>query len=470
MTHPKIGHVFGVGTVLIPLALFLLKDWDTLWDEAPAFDGSLSQAERAVMLASYQEFDAGAKAQFSSFEELLFRQNPEFVERVDHALADEQCDLLLVTAPAGYGKTGLVTEAIDTHFHVDSSKIEVSEFCDEVGCPRVSDLSLLQMTVNELPTMRDREIRELLSRMGEASGRVIQIDGLDELHTDAIARILASIKRIRSSLHGQEVVLFARPEVVDNLWTDNENEALAGVETASLNPHAIDAETLHLRVRNYVEYRASKWIEGGGDHRDGVVAGVNDDSTIERVTRFVQKRVQEEPYLVDLLRLASLSMLIIEEGLDPEGQSLGGDELSIRRGVLKAVMDRNEHSHGRPGSESRTAYTSALAAIAAHVKPASDGYFYVPELLVGVHPQNTNDSFRFTPREVLQRSGLVSIRPEKGHGRMRFEPIWLQSVLAKESGVLKQVPILWKWCLLALCIAVMGYLLTLAYINVRRTA
>ena len=442
MEHPKIRHVGAIAVVLIPVALFLLKDWDMLWEDVPAFDGSLSEVEKSIVSASYQEFLEAGGSNPQAFEELIFGQNGNFVEAVARSLEDDHCDLLLVTAPAGYGKSGLVTEAVDKHFGIESSKIEMSDFCEDQKCPMVRDLSLLQKTVNELPTVGESEIRELLRRIGESSGKVIQIDGLDELHSDAVALILRSIKEIRGNLAGREVLFFARPEIVDSLWADNGDDILAGVIATSLNPHQIDSGNLGLRVRNYVEYRASKEIENGGDHKDGVVEGLNDSSTIERVTESVRSRIQEEPYLVELLRLASLSKLIIDESLDREGQGLGDDEQSIRRGVFKAVMDRNQHSHGRPSSESKTTYTSALSAIAAYVKPSSDGYFYLPNLLEGEHPENTNMKFKFTPRDVLQRSGLVSVRPEKGHGRMRFEPVWLQSVLAKESGVQKRKPIL----------------------------
>ena len=466
MKNAKLVHVAAVASVLIPLALFLLRDWGFLWDQVPKFDGTLSETERIIVRESDGQFRSAGEGKYETFEELLFVQNPSFVDTVEDSLRDENCDILLITAPAGYGKSDLVTEAIDGHFGVSSSKIEVSEFCSQNSCAHTEDLALLEQTANTLPTLGSVEVGVFIRQIKELPGRVIQIDGLDELHTNAIKLLLDSIKKTRDDLEGREILLFSRPEVVDQLSADNKDRALAGVLTTSLEPHRIVSSHLRLRVKNYLDYRASREIEAGVGDKDGVIMGLNDEATVDRVTSSARDRFAEAPYLADMLRLAALSKLIIDEALDPETFALGDEELDVRRGVLTQLMDRNARSHNRPRSDARTAYTRALAAVAAAVEPANDGYFSLPGIVDAVHPHNSDERFTVIPRDVLQRSGLVSVRPERGNGRMRFEPVWLRAVLAAQSGVTKRRPVLWKWGLLAFCFGVAAYLLVLLY-NIR---
>lgn len=467
MKNARLVHVAAVAGVVIPLALFLLRGWEFLWKEVPLFDGTLSDVERAIVLESHDQFQTHAEDEYATFEDLFFAQNPNFVETVENSLRDEACDIVLVTASAGYGKSGLVTEAVEKHFGVSESTIEISKFCKERSCARMEDLSLLQQTVNTLPTLDESDVDEVIRRVKGLPGRVIQIDGLDELHTTSIKLLLDSIKKVREDLNGREVLLFSRPEVVDELSADNEDMALAGILTTSLEPHRIVSSNVGLRVKNYLDYLASNEIKGGADHGGDVFSGINDEATVERVTLAVRDRIERSPYLADMLRLAVLSKLIVEEAIDPARYGLGEQDVDVRRGVLKKVMDRNANSHNRPGSDTRTTYLSALAAVAAAAKPNAKGYFSVPVMVEAVRPDDSDRTFSVSPRDVLRRSGMVSVQPERGHGKMRFEPIWLQAALAEQSGVMRRHPVLWKWFTLAFCIGVVGYLLALLYGNMK---
>ena len=133
---------------------------------------------------------------------------------------------------------------------------------------------------------------------------------------------------------------------------------------------------LPLRVKNYLDYIASNAISRGNatdTNGNGIVVGMNDRETVERVSASLHDMLSSKPYLVDMLRLAFLSSLLIESQMN---DTLAGfSDVEIRQHVLSQIMDRARASHNRP-SNADSYYYHALASIASTAEPNDEGFFH----------------------------------------------------------------------------------------------
>ena len=451
----------------VALLIFAVTDMpDVLYHEVDKYDGSISSAEQVVIERSYRDFDTEFENELpSSYEEYLLARNPGLTEEISDALSRAGADIVLISAPAGYGKTGLVTHALAQYFGHEGLTQRIyspKDYCEQRNCSMKEDLYLAQDPVSRLPEMSESQLVEFVERLISSSEHVVVVDGLDEVHSDSVAALMSKLKEERDRFGESDIVLLTRPEIVDELDSDNHDQVLAGVETVNLEAQRIGRDALGLRVRNFLDYAAGLEIDARSPNCDGrsVCQGINDEKTIDDVSEKLSGAIVQRPYLAEMLRMAVLSSALINDQRSEEF-SLGEDDFSIRSGVLDLLLQRNSNSHNRPDGDSSPMYTNALVSVATNVIPDEDGYFDVPASLSAIHAEDNDREFSFTPRDVLQRSGIVSVRPLRGNGRMRFEPIWIQSVLAERSAETTQELVRWKVVLLGLGVVVLGCILAL---------
>ena len=461
------SDLVGLVPPSITLLIFALTDMpDALYQEMPKYDGSISSAEQVVIERSYRDFDTDLEDELpSSYEEYLLARNPRLTEEISDARSRSGADIVLISAPAGYGKTGLVTHALAQYLDrggLTQRIFSPKDYCGRRNCSMKEDLYLTQDPVSRLPDMSESQVVEFVEMLISSNEHVVVVDGLDEVHTDSVAGLMYKLKEERDRFIERDIVLLTRPEIVDELDSDNFDRALAGVETVNLDAQRIARDALSLRVRNYLDYVAGLTIDTGSPNCDerSVCQGINDEDTIDDVSERLREAIVQRPYLAEMLRMAVLSSALIDAQRS-EQFSLGEDDFSIRSGVLNLLLERNSNSHNRPDGDSSPMYINALVSVATNVVPDEDGYFDVPALLSAIHAEDNNREFSFTPRDVLQRSGIVSVRPLLGNGRMRFEPIWIQSVLAERSSETTPEYIQWKVVLLGLGVIVLGCILAL---------
>ena len=476
----RISDVIALVPSLVTWVIFAITELPTfLYSSVPTYVGTLSPSEQTVVEQSYDRFnsDSGQKLP-STYEEYFLNDNQDLSKAIKDILNNRGSDILLITAPAGYGKTGLVTKALKPFWLSDQltdktyDKKEICRTADD--CSEDNDLVLLgQLVVNTLPKISDDRLDKLIQSITETNEQIVIIDGIDEFHSDSITKLIAKLKAARNinRFASKDIILFGRPEIVDELESDNYDNMLAGINTVNLNPQRITRDALQLRVKNYLDYKADKLIEENTDHdcdSNSICPDINDDETVDRVTMKLSQEIENRQYLADMLRLAFLSSLLIEAQRSDD-YSLGTDDLIIREGVLHELRGRATKSHGRPSSSTGSAYANALISIAINVEPDDEGYFKVPYTLSAVRPDDNNLDFHFIPRNVLQRSGLVSVKPLHGHGMMRFEPIWVQSVLAMYSDKTSSVLDWSKVTFLAVILLIVGAFLAfmLRYISPR---
>jgi serine/threonine protein kinase len=379
-----------------------------------------------IVREEFADFGETRWEDIDSYEDLLLAQNPQFTSALN-SLNDAECGILLAYAPAGYGKTDMLERALQLHLpNRKVVQIEPRKYASEMK----DDLILRGKVVNQLPMLSTVDISRLMIDVKNQPARsVVVLDGIDELHQDAFSMILKMARDVRGDLAeaNSDVVMFMRPEVIDTaVKQDNRDNALVGVQTCGLNPQQIPREAIHLRVRNFLDYLARKEETQNSPRRD-VIDKLRSDNTVQSVTRCMTQRINSNPFLVDALRGAMHSKLIIEACLD-EGSELGDSESEIRNVFMTRACERNVVSHGRP-NEMGTEYLAALTTIAAECTPDEKGFFRVPLELP--FPDGNGDTF--DPYQVLQRSGLVSLVPAKGNAKMRFEPVWIQAELAAMS-------------------------------------
>lgn len=369
----------------------------------------------------------------STYEKLLLQQNPRFVEELRN-LQTTGCGFLLVYAPAGYGKSGLINPMIhETLPDRDILEVDCRKFAESLLITNVvADLMLAETVVNNLPVLDESGVQQLVKHCLESKGSLITIDSLDEVHKDSVRALLRVLKANRSRFGDRDVVLQSRPEVVDELESeDRADYNLAGVAVVGLAAHQITSNALRLRVVNFLNYQAQRSVQGGAQATNGIILNMNDPNTVDRVTKSLAAKIKKHPELTEMLRLAVLSRLLIKAEWEAES-SLGNTIEDIRSAVRKAVLDRNTDSHKRPSNQNQR-YYNALIAIACAVVPDENGYFTVPSRLSARDPNDSTKFFDFKPYNVLSRSGLVSLSPAKGNARMRFEPVWLQGEFAESS-------------------------------------
>ena len=404
----------------------------------PIHDGSLSRIEQVVVAQAFSDYNADRDSKEvlpETYEQYLLGQNPIVERTLDESLQNGRCDMALIHAAGGYGKSALMEIIVHDLVGGNSETIDLADICEEteLECGTRVDLALKGKTVNSLPFLGYREIKSLVADAMSRDVALLVLDSMDEIHIDSAKALLDTLTERKQGFGSTDIVLFGRSELVDEIISKNNTESYRDVTIIPLNPHIITYNSLPLRVRNYLDYIASRILrtDPARDHDgDGIILNINDEATIGEVSASVRNLLGQKPYLVEMLRLAFLSSLLIESQLN--GEPLGDDDVEIRQLVLKEVMSRAEASHKRP-TQADTYYRSALATIAIESRPREDGTF-VPRMMLYAPDPNGDGEFQFDPYSPLQRSGLVSFIPARRFTRVRFEPVWLQSALANGTG------------------------------------
>ena len=430
---PSLASVFGVLGDAMNLRHLLYVD-------APLHDGRLSDAEDTVIARAFQEYSADPAAQEAlpaTFEEYLLDQNPEFDNALTRLVDNERSDMIIVHAAGGYGKSALVETVVQDIVGGNSRTIALAEYCAadaERACLSETDLLLDGKTVNSLPYLAREQLESLVDEALSSEVALLVLDGLDEIHLDAAKGLLDILIDRKDSFGATDVVLFSRSELVDEIISRDNTETYVTIQRVALNPHRITQVALPIRVKNYLDYRASRALDTGGavdDDGDGIIPGTNDQLTVDRVSSSLRDLLSDKQYLVDMLRLAFLSSLLIESQLD--GTSLGDNDIDIRQNVLEEVMARAMASHNRP-TKADTHYYSALATVALNAEPDADGLFTMRQMLSAPDPEDDGQFQISDPYLPLRRSGLVSFIPAERYARVRFEPVWLQSALVYKAN------------------------------------
>lgn len=399
----------------------------------------VSETISDITNSSYQKFNTPSESSASDYGSYLLERTEGLSEELA-AFEGDECRIVAAYAQAGYGKTSLVDVAVQAHIpdRVKSGSIDLADYLKDFE-GSAPDLKINERTINELPTL-SRELAEILiDSLLDLEGQVILLDSLDELHQSSAAVIFDQVRQKRNAFAeaGIDLLIFMRPEVINTEYKwDNDDDRMAGINVVRLPPQDIRRDVVHLRVANYLNYKAKKAIENGTENHSGVILGLNDEPTLRNVTSKLTDAIDKQPFLAETLRAAFLNALVIDHVRDPEA-SLGDNGDEIRRQISSRVAARNSGSHGRPviGSTSAAVddianalYNKAIFKIASEVIPDEDGDFLIPEQLS--FSWREGDSIAFDPYFVLQRSGFVSFVPSKGSAKARFEPIWLQTELA----------------------------------------
>ena len=359
----------------------------------------------------------------STYEALLLRQNPNLVEHIK-GFSGPDSKILLVCAPGGYGKTDMMQLALSPLFEKrPTAKFEPKDYAKS----EMQDLVLRTKTVNKLPMLNDAAIKELLFDLREETedGSVVQLDGIDEIHQDAFIKLLDGLRNGRDlfKAKGLDFILYVRAEVVALGYQDDvDDDFFAGVDYVILNPQRVTASTLRLRVRNYLDYRAKK---AGGN---GTVVGTNDKTKVDQVTEEMLALIKKYDFLIETLRIGMLNGELIYACSNRNANRIGDSRREIKKQVQTGALDRAKSKQKHRRDYSNEDYWEALTTIAVNRIPDKEGFFTLPDTM------EFENGERFIPFNVLQRSGLISMKYIEKNPMFRFEPIWTHSLLAEEAG------------------------------------
>ena len=413
-----------------------------LYVDAPIHDGTLSDVERSVVtsaFADYNSVDSNATIP-ETFEDLLLRQNTAFQDALRTRLANDDTDLLLVHAPGGYGKTSLMEDVARNLADGDFEIINLTDYCEpplrQMACPTKPDLFLAGNAVNELPDLPFVEYDRLIDDTAHRTTRLVLFDSLDEIHPDSAKAFLRTLVDRLASFGTTDVLLFARSELANELIA-SDDPALIAIARVPLNPHSITRASLRLRVKNYLDFYASS----RPDSQHGIVSGINDADTVDKLSAALHNLITSRPYLVDMLRLAFLSSLLMQSqfagdtssGIHIHNSIADYRDVDVRQFFSRQVRERAEDTHGRP-TNANSHYYNALAAVARDAEPDSNGLFPMSDGQTNAPDPGGDGQFVFESYRPLRRSGLVSFIPAARSTSIRFEPVWLQSALVNGAN------------------------------------
>ena len=291
-------------------------------------------------------------------------RRPRLLQRLEAA---DECQLILVSAPAGYGKTSLVADWITSHGADDTTGWVTFEDHDEgfwqglAGCLESIGVETSADKFSHAgPRVDPRMLTSLASRVaGQGSRLRIVIDGHDVV-SDAVGRDLDFL--LRHSGHRLQLVLLARSDpllplyryrledtiaemrVRDLAFTDDEAFELfasAGVELARSAIQALNARAEGWAVGLRF---ASAMLQGRSDTDAAVAEVVGDTGNIAEY--LVAEVLEVQTPEIRRLLLSTSIIDTVRPGLD---EALGGSSAARNLSLLTRENAFVEPVPGQPG-------------------------------------------------------------------------------------------------------------------------
>ncbi|OJJ18710.1 hypothetical protein BKI52_24205 [marine bacterium AO1-C] len=277
------------------------------------------------------------------------------------------------------------------------------------------------VTVSEMPYF-EISIEQLLKITGASKERIVVIDDLDEIHPQASKQILRKLENYYRSATKPSIsfIVFGRPEAFYPHLNNTHRRSFREVKVVNL-------QTPIYKNKSELKVRFDNWA----------TRKLRDQS--QKVDIFGQalKYFKQFPYLVLSLSNASSSDKVFDyiqgicvNELAPTNWKV--EEQKMRKHIVDLALRRNQDTHSRPRANGLFSkeYYAMLAKVAAHYTKSEElnkktGWFSVAsseELTVKM----AHKTLRFNVSEVLDRSGLITIKPVNINTiSYKFDVFWM---------------------------------------------
>lgn len=265
-------------------------------------------------------------------------------------------------------------------------------------------------------------------RIKEKIKPLVIIDDLDEIHAKSATAFLKQLEKFvnreneKISSYSADIVVLGRGEAFVSLFNSAKRELnrqyVAVMQVRGLRFCSI--KDLELVARNAISYAKGNYTNPG---------------TEEEINQFL-KFVKHYPYLnysiQNLSFTRSLSLAATNK--------VQLDNYKLREYLFNRALDRNHETHGRPKYDSGNnyeIYKALLEKVAVKYinQVDKDGWFLVHNKdSVFIHYRNNDETktIKVRVRNLLNRSGLVSIDPLHAASRYRMSPFWFHIYLVDE--------------------------------------
>ena len=375
----------------------------------------------------------------------------------------------LISGVAGAGKTFLKKMVFRKEYPVDVvCKFDLRElYSDWQSAGRVEarpDLAGEGVVFNTLLAIKGPKLNQIRDHLSQQTGHFFVIDSLDEVHPDDSQWILEQIEQFvfesqRPFLH---VVVLGRGSSFRDYWAqhhaDRPREAMAlfnlaaprltttgDLQVSTWNYHCFrnqlswkDADQRPFKLEDFTAWERAEF------RREGKFANVSmaSNSTVDAsVEKTFSEWAQARPFMNDMLRNLAGNSMIREIAFERLRGNLNCSEPILKRAYLKACLDRNSGSHGRPSPEDTDLsrmYLRLLVATAqrmAEPKRLNEQGFFQPEDQETVEILHDGQSLEFPLQRILERSGLVYVDASRiNEPAYRFEPLWVHRTLLEAAN------------------------------------
>ncbi len=357
--------------------------------------GATGSSEAVSKLAPLKSscVDPG-EAHFDSLVGYFHQKNPELTESIDQDSQEsyESRRVRFVSAPAGSGKSTFFRHASAT------------EVLDLPGvfskAPERPDLVVGTRTISKLRGGSELP-EDLVQRIhaGPTSGRVLVLDGLDEIHPDAASAVLDEVLRTRSESGGSALYVVGRPEA----FRDHVMERVpTGVRLFELKlPEFSNRGDVRVLYRSVESFRQGAPL-----------------ASFETVVELLAKK----HYLCGDISTLATARIVFENADKYVAQT----DAQVRESILSGILRRNAPKTGRPppgDAAYRTAFEGVLLlGDADKVRWLSSRSFEInPSVSVPY-----GDAGTVAVERLLARSHLASVDPLSQYTlRYSFEPAWI---------------------------------------------
>ena len=481
--RPKLGR--KVRTALLLLAITVLTGFHRpmLAQEgvspSPVAVSPVSVGTQPYALARLERIEAqqlpsalvAGPAQHTSLPAYYEAANQDLADRLSACKSCFESDpnspmhrMTLISGVAGAGKTflkGMVFRKDYPQGTVHKFDLrELYELWQEQGLvePR-PDLANQGLTLNQLPAVKGPRTDQILDYLNQQSGNFYVIDSLDEIHPDDSQWVLEQIEQFtfESSKPFLHVVVLGRGSSFRNYWVkhhqDRPREDLAlfnlgapqfrttgDLQVSTWNYHCFrnrlawsQPDRGPFTLENFIAWEASDFRRTGSFKNVSLTTDTAVDATIEKT--FAQW-TQARPYLGDMLRNLAGNSMIREIAFARISDNQNCGEAAIKRAYIRACLERNAGSHGRPTSDDKElggVYLQLLTSIAERMTQPhrlNDQGYFAPHAGETINVVHEGREYTFPVQQVLDRSGLIYVDAlQTDRPTYRFEPLWVHRAL-----------------------------------------
>jgi hypothetical protein len=410
-------------------------------------------------------------AQYSSLPAYYEAANQDLAERLAVCKSCFESDpsstihrMTLISGVAGAGKTFLKGMVFRNDYPQGTvHKFDLRELYDlwqEQGLvePR-PDLASQGLTLNQLPAVKGPRDSQILDYLNRQPGNFFVIDSLDEIHPDDSQWVLEQIEQFtfesfRPFLH---VVVLGRGSSFRDYWVkhhkDRPREDLAlfnlgapqfkttgDLQVSTWNYHCFrnrlswnQSDRGPFTLEDFAAWESSDFQRTGSFKDISITSETAVDASIEKT---FSQWAQARPYLNDMLRNLAGNSMIREIAYERLNENRDCGESAIKRAYIRACLERNARSHGRPtleNAELGPVYLQLLISIAqrmAQPDRLDDQGYFVPRAGETIKVVHGGKEYTFPIQNVLERSGLIYVNALKTENpSYRFEPLWVHRAL-----------------------------------------